>query len=452
MRGLRRFSIAIAAAAGACAAGLLGSADAPATYPGVNAEIGFDCDDRLCMVRPDGSERKRLPASIGTGMAWSPDGRRIAADTADLTLADPDGSGLHVVPRAPKGATTPTWSPEGRRLAVSASSGESSDIFVLGEARDPRNLTERLGSGRDESPSWSPDGTRIAFTSDRQDGRSEIYVVNVDGTGLVRLTHSGAGGSSDEPDWSPDGTRIAFSRTRPIDEDTGTARDLFVMNADGSGERALTGNFDARRQALEDGSAAPSWAPDGSRIAFSDHDRTLKAIGADGSGETTLAADGSSPSWRAVPGTGPKKGPGPQLTGVKYTKRVTTIPLGSRRFKRSDGMRLRFRLDRAAVVVVRFEQPLRGVRRNGTCRKGSRGRPRCTYWQSSVVAALRGKAGTTSVRLTGQGAGGQLFPISPYRLHLIALDGLAEPAAEVRRSFRIVQHCTTRRRSPCISG
>ncbi len=39
----------------------------------------------------------------------------------------------------------------------------------------------------DRGPVWSPDGTRIAFESYR-DGKSEVYVVNIDGSGLTRLT------------------------------------------------------------------------------------------------------------------------------------------------------------------------------------------------------------------------------------------------------------------------
>jgi TolB protein len=43
-------------------------------------------------------------------------------------------------------------------------------------------------SGSDSSPVWSPDGTRIAFESFRE-GKSEVYVVNADGSGLTRLTN-----------------------------------------------------------------------------------------------------------------------------------------------------------------------------------------------------------------------------------------------------------------------
>ena len=54
--------------------------------------------------------------------------------------------------------------------------------------------------GDDAFPSWSPDGTRIAFASSR-DGNVEIYVMDADGTNLVRLTNDPAEDSS--PAWRP---------------------------------------------------------------------------------------------------------------------------------------------------------------------------------------------------------------------------------------------------------
>ncbi len=50
-----------------------------------------------------------------------------------------------------------------------------------------RRLTDERG--RDQGPAWSPDGTRIVFMSDR-DGDWEIYVMNADGSGQTRLTES----------------------------------------------------------------------------------------------------------------------------------------------------------------------------------------------------------------------------------------------------------------------
>jgi len=90
-------------------------------------------------------------------------------------------------------------------------------------------LTDNVSS--DGSPSWSPDGTKIAFCSTK-DGNAEIYVMNADGTGAIRLTNNPAW--EDSPSWSPDGTRIAFDSSR--DGNT----EIYVMNADGTGQTRLT--------------------------------------------------------------------------------------------------------------------------------------------------------------------------------------------------------------------
>jgi Tol biopolymer transport system component len=93
----------------------------------------------------------------------------------------------------------------------------------------------------------------------------------------------------DAPSWSPDGKRIAFTSFRH-----GRA-EIYVVNSDGSGERRLTTN-----PAADD---LATWSPDGSRIAFvSNRDGNLEvyAMNADGTGQTRLTTDPKddfSPSW-----------------------------------------------------------------------------------------------------------------------------------------------------------
>ena len=101
------------------------------------------------------------------------------------------------------------------------------------------------------SLAWSPDGTRIAFIADKA-GDQRIFVMNADGTDLVRLTDHPAGNGS--PAWSPDGRRIAFTSNRSGDNE------IFVINADGTELANLT------HHSADD--AAPVWSPDGNRIAF----------------------------------------------------------------------------------------------------------------------------------------------------------------------------------------
>jgi Tol biopolymer transport system component len=86
----------------------------------------------------------------------------------------------------------------------------------------------------------------------------EIYEINGDGTGLKRLA-SKADYSLDGPVWSPDGTRIAYCHSGLRSPD-GANYTVWVMNADGSGQRKLTAGA-ARGY-------DPAWSPDGTRVAF----------------------------------------------------------------------------------------------------------------------------------------------------------------------------------------
>jgi TolB protein len=64
------------------------------------------------------------------------------------------------------------------------------------------------GSGQAVVPNWSPDGDRVLITSDRT-GNISIYVVDLDGSNLKRLTNNPH--QNDNAVWSPDARRIAFS-------------------------------------------------------------------------------------------------------------------------------------------------------------------------------------------------------------------------------------------------
>ncbi len=100
-----------------------------------------------------------------------------------------------------------------------------------------------------QTPAWSPDGRRIAFLS-RRDVNKELFVVNADGSGQRTLTRDARLFAT--PAWSPDGRRIAFEGGQP----DGT-NGVYVVNAVGSFSLRMAGN-----------GGAPAWSPDGRKIAF----------------------------------------------------------------------------------------------------------------------------------------------------------------------------------------
>ena len=237
---------------------------------------------RIVVFNADGSSERRLGS--GRVPSWSPDGRKIAFVGRRLAVMNADGSGVRELSRyvAVSLESAPSWSPDGRRIAFVGqrdSGRHEKEIYVVNaDGSGQRSLTRNTAGDRD--PVWSPNGRRIAFVSDRQ-----IWVMNADGTAQRRLTRQGA--SNFNPAWSPDGKRIAFERGRRQRDYVSCSYcaglpglAVFVMNADGSGQRKL-------RQ----GGSQPHWSPDGRNIAFvskRNHDSDIYVMRADGSGQRKL--------------------------------------------------------------------------------------------------------------------------------------------------------------------
>ncbi len=180
-----------------------------------------------------------------------------------------------------------------------------------------------------ESPAWSPDGTRIAFV--RYAGRflnsdpvKHIFVINADGTGEMQLTSGNFRDRS--PTWSPDSKHIAFSRHNletPQHYQNLDDEYIAVLDADGSNIRPLT------RGGLAD--RAPSWSPDGTRIAYG-ADHNLWVMDAVGS------------SARKVPVTGTRD-------GYSWSPDGTAIAFATLRFVEDDTYSEGVRIDRSITIA-----------------------------------------------------------------------------------------------------
>ena len=185
---------------------------------------------------------------------------RGAATFADLHIREP-ASGYTLLATASglnPGTSNPfDVAPAGRIAFVSDRDGTSKIYVMNADGSGVVRLTN--GPHADSRPAWSPDGRKIAFARAGDSTACGIYVMNADGSGLARMT-TACGDKS--PTWSPDAARIAFAKWTLGSLSTG----IYVMNADGSGVTRLT-------ESLLD--EYPDWSPDGRRIAFNRYSESL---------------------------------------------------------------------------------------------------------------------------------------------------------------------------------
>lgn len=224
------------------------------------------------VMNADGTGQTRLTNGAGPGVSWSPDGQKIVFDSnPGISVMNADGSHLTLLASA---GESPAWSPDGQRIAFVVrpeANSESirmkeTEIVVMNVDGSGRiRLTNSSGPVSDRAPAWLPGGSRIAFIRDPlgdTTGGGECEwscVINVDGSGLTSLPDIG-----EDPAWSPDGQRIAS-----VSSSTSTGSDgmiivkagISVMSADGSDLTILT-------PSLSGEFADPAWSPDGRKIAF----------------------------------------------------------------------------------------------------------------------------------------------------------------------------------------
>jgi Tol biopolymer transport system component len=216
-------------------------------------------DDKsvVIIIGADGRHEKSItPPGIvdDYAPAWSPIAARLAFTRLDhrsgepsaVVIANGNGSGARPLMR---NAMYPKWSPNGRKIAFLKQS-ESADELALwvmdADGSKPRLVARHVVVYVFD---WSPDGRKLVFDDRR--GKAHVFVVNVDGTGLHRLTR--AYREDAQPSWSPDGRKIAFSCSQK-DED------ICTVNADGSQRRRLTTNRNSDFYA--------AWSPDSKQIAY----------------------------------------------------------------------------------------------------------------------------------------------------------------------------------------
>jgi Tol biopolymer transport system component len=236
-----------------------------------------DVGARIYLMDADGSNQEPLTGGrrevYEFNPQWAPGGQslafaRIGHGSSAIFAIRSDGSHRYAVVKRRFAADPfaflgePAWDPDGALLAYTRTTfGES---FY----RPSLHIVDRSGTNKQRlarnasAAAWSPDGTRIAFASTRDENgtecdsdfcsyRTELYVMDADGTSRTRLTRNK--GYDYSPDWSADGQHLVFASDRNFPSGSNSA-EIYSIEPDGSCLTWLTNGSPA--------SFTPDWQPD----------------------------------------------------------------------------------------------------------------------------------------------------------------------------------------------
>ena len=266
--------------------------------------------DRLANGPKVNPERILLAAEpgINTDPAFSPDGRRIAYSAHP----ESDSSfHLFVRPAlpsriSPRQLTTggsdlgPAWSPDGGRIAfVRIREGRAQYLIIPADGGPERLLAELPNSREEEQPlpeiAWTHDGRSLVVV-DTSASPPALALVPADGGAIAPITHPPAESTGDStPAVSPDGATLAFVRGS-----AGDGADIYVSDLRGAGLRRLTFDDSAIR--------GLSWMPGGQELIYATTragaGSQLFRLSAYGGSPRLLTIGGAHANFPAVSGAG----------------------------------------------------------------------------------------------------------------------------------------------------
>jgi Tol biopolymer transport system component len=219
-----------------------------------------DGDEEIYSMSADGSGVQRLTSTANRDdlSILSPDGSKIAyacqpSSDGEVCMMNTDGSGQVNITNTAFNDQPFSFSPDSKKVAMMTNRYLSGGHEIATMNLDGTGVTRITNNTNidDATPMFSPDGKKILFTSKRNNN-TDIYIVNADGTGETRLTTDPK--SDESPMFSPDGKKIVFTSFR------NTYNEIYTMNIDGTNQTRLTN--------ANEGNYNPIFSPDGKKILF----------------------------------------------------------------------------------------------------------------------------------------------------------------------------------------
>lgn len=216
--------------------------------------------DQICLMNADGSGYRRLTTENDRRHFYpslAPDGQSVVyagysgANEFDIFEIDLATGETTQLTRHMGVLTAPEISPDGQLITFTYGDPYTDQhaIWVMNRDGSDPHAVWGPPDGNAWDPTWSPDGQQILFASDRS-GRVQLYVVNLDGSGLRQVTE--AVNLRGRSDWSPQGWMTTYSGTP-------WHRNVYLFRADGT---------DWHQVSPDGGNAqGPSFSPDGNWLA-----------------------------------------------------------------------------------------------------------------------------------------------------------------------------------------
>lgn len=206
----------------------------------------IECGGAPAPSMPDGGLPDCTDLPDGVAQRWLVFDSDRESYNRDLYLVKADGSGLVRLTSEPSSELDAAFAPDGQRLAFASDASGSMQIYVLELESGKRTQLTQLAAGADQ-PSWSADGKQIVFHSS-----ASVFIMQADGSGQREV----ARGLDDfnafkNPSLAADGSEVVFDRNNEID----------AAHLDGSQQRYVVRNWTTTEE-------TPAVSPDGHNVAY----------------------------------------------------------------------------------------------------------------------------------------------------------------------------------------